>query len=168
VEIFVHALLGDVGELLLPDERHKESVEEALDLLRTGGVLKTVEWPDGFGPGDIDRSKGWTDRWLNARIRVMTVSSRRAESGSVQASCCYRKRRDRRNSVQLIGTEIRFARTNIGPHWTQQELARELGISRRHLSQIETGKRKPALILEARLRDWLESRKEKEKQSELN
>jgi DNA-binding XRE family transcriptional regulator len=165
-EVIVHELLGDIGELLLPDKREKnwasrirENVEGALELLINVGLLKTVEWPDGFGPGNIDRSKGWSDRWLNARIRFTTV-----ESGSAR---CHERHVDRTDGARLIGTTVRFARTNIVPGWTQAELARELKISRRHLSQIETGKRKPTPMLAEQLQHWLDKRNETERQSEF-
>ena len=156
-------------ELLLPEKREKnwasrirESIEEALELLRTVGILKTLDWPDGFGPGDIDRSKGWSDRWLNARICFTTGGL-----GPPGPSRYHEKCVERARGVGLTGTQIRFARTNIIPCWTQEGLARELKISRRHLSQIETGKRKPSPMVTKRLRYWLETRKEKELQSEF-
>jgi DNA-binding transcriptional regulator YiaG len=154
VEIFVHELLEDIGELLLPEKREKNwasrirtYVEEAMELLEDCGVFKKVEWPDGSGPGDIDRSKGWSDRWLNARIRVTTMANRRAESGSARAQRSFGKREDGTDRVALTGAEIRFARTNIAPPWTQEELAKRVRTSRRHLSQIETEKRKPSPML---------------------
>jgi len=172
-EILVHELLGDIGELPLPENREKnwasrirESVERALELLITHGVLKAVEWPDGFGPGNIDRSKGWSDQWLNSRIRFTATANRRAESDSAPVFGSHRKRMGRAAGLGLVGTDIRFARTNIVPHWTQDGLARQLRISRRHLSQIETGKRRPSPVLAERLQDWLDSRK-KEGQSEF-
>jgi transcriptional regulator with XRE-family HTH domain len=172
-EVRVRELLGDIGELPLPKHREKNwasriraLVEDALEVLRNNGVLKTVEWPDGIGPDDIDRSKGWVDRWLNARIRYTTLADRCRKSRPAGDSQTKGKRTDRRAEVP-IGAEVRTARMNLVPHCTQEELAREMDISRRHLSQIETGKRAPPPDVAKRLQNWVEKRKEQERQSEL-
>jgi hypothetical protein len=128
VEFRVVELLGDIGELLLPDEREKNwtsrmrtAVEEGLELLTRHEVVKCVEWPDGFGPGDIDRYKGWSDRWLNARIRI-TVGDRWRKSGQTRDSSSKAKRRDQDDPLRMLGAEIRNARMNIIPQYTQEQL----------------------------------------------
>ena len=44
-----------------------------------------------------------------------------------------------------LGTRIRSLRKRKG--WTQVELADYLGINRGHLSDIETGKREPGILM---------------------
>ena len=67
-----------------------------------------------------------------------------------------RKRRAKQPAkVQLLdGSAIRRARTERG--WTQQDLARHLGIARNYLAQIEGGKRLPSKELAGKLQAWLE------------
>jgi len=175
VTILVRTLLDDVGELPSPDHRRKnwasrtrEYLEEALEMLQTCGVLRTVEWPDGFGPFDIDRAKGWGDRWLSARIRIITMASLRSQTATGKPPGPRRNQVGRSNTGAIAGPDIRFARVNIAPLMLQQQLALELGISRRHLSQIENARRKPSPMLCVKLRDWIRKRKKEETQAELS
>lgn len=73
-----------VGELLrnhvgLPTEeargvqwagRERERLEAAFEILKKIEILERVEWPDGFGPADVYRGKGWAKNWLAARITL--------------------------------------------------------------------------------------------------
>ena len=167
VSIFIRTLLEDVGELLSPEARTRHwasrtrtALEEAIALLEEVGVLKTVQWSEGFGPGDIDREKGWVDPWLNAMIRVRTSISARAGSDFLRDRRFQKPKAMRRNASEVTGSEIRSARNNIIPHWSQEALAHHLAITRSYLSQIETGKRRPRASLSCKLRTWINSRKE--------
>jgi hypothetical protein len=141
VSIFIRTLLEDVGELLSPEARSRHwasrtrtVLEEAVALLEEVGVLKTVRWPEGFGPEDLDREKGWVDPWLNALIRVRTSISARAASDCLRDRRFQKPKATRRKESQITGSQIRSARNNIVPRWPQEQLANHLGITRSYLS----------------------------------
>lgn len=70
-------LLEDLGEL--PDESHRtnhwagrtrDRLEEAAMQLTERGVFKKIDWSEEFGPGSIDRHKGWTNSWLASKLQL--------------------------------------------------------------------------------------------------
>src|SRR5205823_2327552 len=108
------------------------------------------------------RTKGWVERWLEARVHVITTtSSPRAELRSHPRKYIRPKR------GRISGPSIRFARSNIYPPWSQGELAKELRISRAYLSQLEAGKRKPSQQLCTKIRTWLDKREQPDMAPEL-
>jgi DNA-binding XRE family transcriptional regulator len=160
----IDGLLQDIGELPEPQKRDKDwagrtrdRFDEAMLTLQEAGVFVNVEWPDGYGPGDKDRSKGWVAGWLAAKVRI-TLPSTAPElpEPPPKLPAPKRKRRAKQPAkVQLLdGSAIRRARTERG--WTQQDLARHLGIAPAYLSQIESGKRLPSKELAGKLKVWLE------------
>lgn len=161
--IQISRLLEDIGELPVQEARDKhwagrkrEQFDEAMLTLRDAGVLQTVEWPDGCGPEDTDRSKGWVERWLNAHISG-TLPEAAPELPTRKQALLPRRRRQHKEpapeQVQIAGSAIRKAR--IERNWSQEELARHLGISRTYLSQLEAGKRLPSRELARKVNEWL-------------
>jgi len=163
--IQIRKLLEDIGELPVPEARDKHwagrtrnRFDEAMLTLREAGVLQTVEWPDGCGPEDSDRSKGWVQRWLDAHVSG-TLPEAAPELPRRQAVQALPPRRRRRHKdpapeqTQIDGLAIRKAR--MERNWSQEELARHLGISRSYLAKLETGKRLPSQDLARKLEAWL-------------
>lgn len=163
--IQIRKLLEDIGELPVPEARDKhwagrtrDRFDEAMLTLREAGVLQTVEWPDGYGPEDTDRSKGWVQRWLDAHVSG-TLPEAAPELPRRQAVHALPARRRRRHKeaapeqTQIDGLAIRKAR--IERKWSQEELARHLGISRSYLAKLETGRRLPSQDLARKLKAWL-------------
>lgn len=167
-EMRIDRLLERVGELPLPEERDKnqaprtrERFENAMLTLQEAGVLSTVEWPDGYGPGDQDRSKGWVERWLSARVcGILPGAPPKLPEAATRALPPRGKRGGGRKPkppapVQIIdGQAIWRARIRLG--WTQEELARHLHIGRANLSTLEAGKRLPSRKLAKRIQAWLQ------------
>ena len=154
-------LLEDVGELPAPEHRGinwagrtRERFDTAMLSLQEARVLAELSWPDGFGPGDADRSKGWTTRWLNTRVRV-TLPDAPPEAPAVRAlpGPSYRRPAAVSPEQRMDGAEIRKTRKARG--WSQDALAKHLGISPVYLSPIENNKRLPSRDLAKKLRAWL-------------
>ena len=73
----IDRLLSDVGELPVPAARGghwagrvRDRFDEAMQALVEAAVFTTVDWPDGYGPGDADRGKGWVAPWLAAKVVI--------------------------------------------------------------------------------------------------
>ena len=158
----IDRLLEDVGELPEPSLRDKkwagrirERFDAALVALQQAGILARVEWPDGSGPGDPDRNKGWVQDWL-ARCVHITMPSTAPPSPprSLPVPSSYRPRKKTSLEQRIEGTNIRTARMERG--MGQQCLADHLGISRKHLSELENDKKLPSRNLDRKIRQWLE------------
>ena len=81
-ELMLEPMKTTVGEVLrnyigLPEEqkrgndwarRERERLEAAFEILENVEILERVEWPDGYGPADVYRGKGWVKEWLAARV----------------------------------------------------------------------------------------------------
>lgn len=158
-------LLEDIGELPLASQRTKdwarrtrERFDSAMLLLQERGVFVELFWPDGHGPGDPDRSKGWVERWLSARVQMTFAGTPQPVVLSDTTSHVEtpRKRNTRRppRAITVQGETIRQARKARG--WSQRALAHTLDISVPYLSQIEMGKRLPSAKLTRQLQNWLE------------
>ncbi len=77
----MESLLASVGELPAPESRGghwgrrvRTRLEEGLLLLRDRGVIREVAWPQGFEPGEAERTKGWVARWLPGKLRIRGVA----------------------------------------------------------------------------------------------
>lgn len=161
-------ILEDVGELPAPEQRTRhwagrtrERFDTGLPLLRDVGIFSALAWPDGYGPGDADRSKGWVDGWLTARVHMTLSDKPPALSPGNTAHHGQRQQRKKRRGVPsstagqgVDGAAVRRARAEWA--WRQEVLARHLGISSPYLSQIETGKRVPSATLARKLQTWLQ------------
>ncbi len=156
-------LLADIGEL--PTRPHRtrhwagrtrERFDAGLLVLQDVGVFGTLHWPDGYGPGASDRSKGWVEGWLAARVEMGlsgTPALPALPAASSPLSPPARPRPSRRAGT-VEGITIRQVRQARG--WSQEALARALDISVPYLSQIETGKRFPSPKLTHKLQTWLQ------------
>lgn len=164
----VDHLLESVGELPAPEERARnwagrtrDRFDEAMLALREAGVFANAKWPDGCGPDDPDRSKGWAEKWLAAHVQITLPEAppelpRNTSPAPLMPQ--HRRRAGPRSKKptaeqQIDGAAIRQARTERG--WSQEALARHLGISPPYLSQMENGKRLPSKDLTGRIRTWL-------------
>lgn len=161
----VDHILEDIGELPTPPHRTRhwagrtrERFDAGLLVLQDVGVFGTLHWPDGYGPGAPDRSKGWVEGWLAARVE-MGLSGTPALPALPAASTASRplpppaRPRTPRRAATVEGVTIRQARQERG--WSQEALAHALDISVPYLSQIETGKRVPSPKLTHKLHAWL-------------
>ena len=162
----VDHMLEDIGELPTPPHRTRhwagrtrERFDAGLLVLQDVGVFGTLHWPDGYGPGAPDRSKGWVEGWLAARVE-MGLSGTPALPGRPVAATVSSplpppaRPRTSRRAATVEGVTIRQARQERG--WSQEALARVLDISVPYLSQIETGKRVPSPKLTRKLQAWLQ------------
>ena len=172
LEFTVAQLLSMTGELPLPEYRGKQwagrvrdRFDEAILALEHSGVFASVIWPDGFGPGDPDRYRGWVDRWLAARVLV-SVKPVSGPDGSHAGSPARTPVRtlDKKRSARTVPApdceaydfrNLRAVRTDRG--WTQRTLAERLGISPSLLSRIENGHTVPSGLLVQKLVTWLSS-----------
>ena len=158
----IENLLRLIGELPMPEarttnwaNRTRQELEEALTAFEEAGILAPAVWSEGYGPDDTYRGRGWVAKWLAAhggialageapRLEPMPRGRRRMTATSA------------RRDVDARGiepAELREVREQWG--WTQDALAQDLGISRKHLSGIESGKKLPSLALAYRIREWI-------------
>ncbi|MBX0329912.1 helix-turn-helix domain-containing protein [Oscillochloris sp. ZM17-4] len=167
ITIGVAALLTDIGELPKVAARTKDwagrtrdRLDSALLSLREADIFVDVTWPDGYGPTDEDRQRGWVDRWLAARIDLALTTPTSQEQIMSHASAQILLQASEvildpppTEETLISGASIRRARA--ARHWKQDQLARHLSISVPYLSQIEGDRRQPSPQLAARLRAWL-------------
>lgn len=164
-KLCIDRLLEDVGELPEPSLRDKkwagrirDRFDTALLALQEANIIATVQWPDGSGPEDPDRSKGWVQKWLTSCVHITMPSSAPppAPRQLPAPPCHYARKKARLNPEQRIeGTAIRAARQARG--LGQQALADLLTISRKHLSDLENDKKLPSRELAKKIHGWLES-----------
>ena len=163
----VAALLADIGELPVEAARTKDwagrirdRLDEALLSLREAGIFVAIAWPDGYGPTDEDRQRGWVEGWLSARIELALARSAMPHQLNYQSAeqlillgpaTAPAQPADAEDRVS--GQAIRRARA--ARQWKQARLALHLGISVPYLSQIEGERRQPSPQLAARLHAWL-------------
>lgn len=152
IERRVDHLLEAIGELPIKEARDshwagrtRDRFDEALIRLQEAGIFAKVEWPKGDGPGDLDRNKGWVNRWLESKIKIHRRNAvvREEQPGAKQGRQWSPKRRKSRNGsakmdAGLSGRAIRKRR--IEESLTQEQLARKLNISNAYLSKIENQK----------------------------
>lgn len=151
IERRVDHLLEAIGELPIVEARNshwagrtRDRFDEALIRLQEAGIFARVEWINGDGPGDLDRNKGWVNRWLESKIKIYRRNAKFTEAGEEKASQNWAgkrgKKRHHKNTgdTRLNGRMIR--RERIANNMTQSQLARKLDISNAYLSKIENQK----------------------------
>lgn len=159
----VAALLADIGELPVEAARTKDwagrtrdRLDDALLSLIESGLFADISWPDGYGPTDEDRQRGWVERWLAARVAI-TIATPQAPAELSPPPEDWRALvlpgLPPADEAPISGQVIRRARA--GRQWKQEQLARHLGISVPYLSQLEGDRRQPSPQLAARLRAWM-------------
>jgi DNA-binding transcriptional regulator YiaG len=157
-------LLEDIGELVAPAARDchwagrlRDRLDEAMLRLQECGLFAEVSWPNGRGPGDLDRSKGWVDHWLASVVHIRRPGGAASEEQTGAHAERTRKRRRRcRPAIkvpEMAGAEIRALRRERD--LSQISLAERLGISTSYLSQLETGKRSLNEKMRVRLQPWI-------------
>jgi DNA-binding XRE family transcriptional regulator len=138
-------LLEEIGELPWLEERNhhwagrtRDRFDAAMQLLHQVGVFTAVEWPDGFGPDDADRSRGWADKWMQAKM-VVTLPDVPPEADHKPRALPARRGTSKPapKSSAFDLTDLRQLRKLT--HWTQKGLADYLGIQQPYLSKIEQG-----------------------------
>ncbi len=165
LSIRVENVLEKVGELPVHQyrgghwaRRTRERFDDALLTLQESGVFRSVHWPDGYGPGDGDYGRGWVEKWLAAKVEFtlpeqapdLPARSNRAFALAGSVSDTAR----RTPNDRFDGTALRTARTDRG--WSQEGLAKELGISVAWLSKIEGGKKQPSRKLVDNIFRWMQ------------
>jgi len=165
LELRIDHLLEDIGELPnITDRgpkwasRTRGRFDNSMFTLRNAGVFSDVTWPNGSGPDDPDRTKGWVTRWLAAKIHIVLPEAppelpkdHHQALPSPRASRRHPRKLDPSRLVD--GPALRKARIERG--WSQQTLASHLGISVTYLSLVETGKRPPSTELASKIRAWI-------------
>jgi DNA-binding transcriptional regulator YiaG len=158
----IDRLLEDVGELPQPEARHchwagrtRDRFEDAMLLLQEAGIFGRVAWPEGSGPGDTDRNKGWLARWLATKITIYQNATQIADVAGeiVHRKSAKRRRKRSPDGATLRGNLIRSLRTSRS--LTQGQLAKELGVSPAYLSHIENEKRLLSQAVLQRLLLWI-------------
>jgi DNA-binding XRE family transcriptional regulator len=155
IQVFVQTLLNYIGEMPASGNRYgrlRDRLESALELLVKRGFMRW-EWADELDD-NADRSKGWVQRWLHRKMCITLLSS----TAVIDISTVARHKRKRRKST-IRGVDLRRARAECG--WSQQRLARYLGITPACLSYIEQGRRgiSPRVLEKIRALGWFESAK---------
>jgi DNA-binding XRE family transcriptional regulator len=165
IERRIEGLLQDIGELPIPEERNhkwggrtRERFDAAFLVLKEGGVIADVAWPEGYGPGEGGRSKGWVDQWLGAKVRItLPELAEELPAPTAQPALPKPAQRKRRKPVkvqQIDGNAVRRAREARG--CTQDDLAAFLGVTQPYIARIENGKRLPGVALAKKLRAWID------------
>jgi len=149
-------LLETVGEMLRPEYRHhswigrtKERFDSALLALLEEDLFTDIEWPKGFGPGETPKAKGWSQEWLNQKVKI--VLNRRKVACPPASVLVYRSERGKEKEETenaaasasdgvFKGIDLIRLRKDLG--WTQKELAEKLGVSRAYISVLEAHNRK--------------------------
>jgi DNA-binding XRE family transcriptional regulator len=114
--------------------------------LQEAGVFKKVEWLSGGGPGDIDRTKGWVDQWLGAKIRIYRKNATfhadaAASSRSGPTNGCRSAAHGSGAGMEKpFSTGRMIRKRRVASSMTQSQLAKKLKISDAYLSKIENQK----------------------------
>lgn len=168
IERRIDHLLEAIGELPIREARDshwagrtRDRFDEALMRLQEEGVFSKVDWPTGDGPGDLDRHKGWVDRWLGSKIKIYRKNYQaNAESEKFEKK---RKRHGRgrtsrtapRVNQDFSGAALRKQR--VAASMTQTQLAQRLNISNAYLSKIENQKVPISVGMMSKLSQFLRS-----------
>jgi hypothetical protein len=166
IPIRIDQLLERIGELPVEQDRSKhwagrtrDRFDEAMLMLREAGVFSDVRWPDGYGPGESDRSRGWVARWLSAKVLLWLPQSAPDPLPGQRALELVWPSPSQRGSgsfelePQNLGTILR---ARLGERYVSQKaLARYLGISNSYLSMILKGDRTPSAAVMTAIKGWL-------------
>ena len=167
----IDRLLVDIGKLPEPKARGphwagrtRDRFDDAMQALIEAGVFTGVAWPDGFGPGDDDRRKGWVKRWLAAKV-IITLPRTRQRHGKRKGDRSRDPRgpqganlASRRAPGRTEGRAEGLRGARIASGYSQVDLARELAVSATYLSRVENGKIKGSQVFLDRLETWLANR----------
>lgn len=166
LEWTLSTLFSNIGENLEQERdpgRVRDAFDKAVELLKDKGVFKTVEFSPGYTE-DTDRAKGWVKRWLQYKVTFtlpdvteleQELESHKLEQMARAALPRRKKRGPRRRREELVsGATLRKERT--ARYIRQEDLAGQLGITRKHLSQIENGKALPSHELTRQIKKWLD------------
>ncbi|OIQ53126.1 helix-turn-helix domain-containing protein [Neomoorella thermoacetica] len=147
--------------------RFREAFENALEMLVEKRIFDRIEYPHGYW-NDVDRSKGWVERWLEYEITFVLPNENEIneienqDALPVETTTKTKKTKARRQKttkkIEINGQEIKRIRQER--NWRQEELARYLRISRQHLSNIENGKVQPRPELNQKILEWLRQPRE--------
>lgn len=166
IKVSIDHLLQEVGEYL-PQERRtrnwagrlRERFDGAMLLLADEGIVSSVEWPEGFGPGDPDRNKGWVTRWLQSEVVIqlpvlLNNKTKLMIPTETELEQMNKRLVNRLSSFgeAVNGQDIRALRMKYG--WSQENLAKYLRISNTQLSRIENAQVDPSVKTIRRLQMW--------------
>jgi DNA-binding XRE family transcriptional regulator len=164
VERIIGNLLEDIGEMPILEERTKnwagrlrDRFDEAMLMLQRVGIFSVVSWPHQYGPEDSDRSKGWVQKWLQAKVSMTMPETAPSHQKSLRApSPAKRLPKGRAQAAPVAPdlTQVRKLRVQAG--WSQARLARHLKIDQSWISRIERG-HPPSPEVAVKLNAWLAS-----------
>lgn len=150
VTFSIPALLEVVGER--PDEekrpgRIRDHLEKAFETLQQDKVISG--W--AYVEEEVERSKGWVQRWLGQQVRLDPPKEVQELYRSLERQL---ERKTAPRTPNLLAEQVRQRRKALG--LSQAEAASQLGISQGYLSQVECGHLETvSQKLSDRLKEWL-------------
>lgn len=171
-ELMLEPMKTTVGEVLrnyigLPEEqkrgndwarRERERLEAAFEILENVEILERVEWPDGYGPADVYRGKGWSRGWLAARVVLHPAQPKQEQMtvggqlqpllpATVQKPRASRKPRRNKARYAVDGQMARQVRERLAarrdqglPIYDVASLAKHLKLSQSHIYNVLGGR----------------------------
>ena len=177
----IDRIFEEIGELPAPEFRTKDwagrlrdNLMKAWDILLNAGVIKELEFRDGFGFEDTDRTKGWVENWLASKVTLTTPEAvpepttqeledfRRQHLKNKKGRKRRISKKVRKNPqpIQLRVCSAQYRkkiRDACEEHYiSQRTLAKSLGIAASTLSNILRGHDLPSLRLAEKINHWLE------------
>ena len=151
----VETLLDAVNEA--PDLRRaahqREHFEKALDTLQRDGVIARWQYAKDCHEDELS-GQGWIHKWIQWGVIVEPREAILDHYETIKQPNETREQQRIAPTVEAsLGSTVKETRMRAG--LSQTELARQLGINRSGLSQIEGLHRAPSAEVEAKLRDWL-------------
>jgi DNA-binding XRE family transcriptional regulator len=159
VERRIDHLLEATGELPIMEAREshwagrmRDRLTDALLHLQETGVFRRIAWLSSGDTtefdryGELDRNKGWVERWLGSKIRFYRRYVPLLADSDASAKPSRRNRRRKRPATNFVSGEISLdtgrsiRRQRIVSGMSQFQLAEKLKISNGHLSKIENEK----------------------------
>jgi len=145
----VPALLEVVGGRQDDEKRPgrlRDHLEKAFDTLQQDRVISG--W--GYAAEEVERSKGWVQRWLHQQVRLDPPK----EVQEFYRSIDRQLEGTAAAPTTTLGDRVRRQRKFLGV--SQEEAAAQLGISQGYLSQVECGRiTTVGRRLSERLENWL-------------